>query len=152
MKLFIRGLLDDTSPTASTLQLHAVITKNELERIVPVDVGLRPLCCWDHGFLSRSGHGCSSVVFFVCCVGSGLCDELTGRSEDSYWVCVCVCVCVSNCVCVCVCVWSRNLTMKPPRPQLGCCTVEEADQEQGELGRMNKESHQILSGWSTWRG
>jgi len=32
--------------------------------------------------------GCSSVVFFVCCVRSSLCDELTTRSAGSYRVCV----------------------------------------------------------------
>ena len=49
----------------------------------------------------------------VCCVGSGLCDELTARSDECYRVCVCVClwcVCVW-CVCgvcvVCVCLWKR---------------------------------------------
>jgi hypothetical protein len=36
--------------------------------------------------------------------------------------------------------------MKPPKRQLRCCTTEEAEQEQEELGRMNKESHQPLSG------
>ena len=34
------------------------------------------------------------LVFVVCCVGSGLCDGLITRSEESYRVCVCVCVCV----------------------------------------------------------
>ena len=45
-------------------------------------------------------------VFVVCCAGSGVCDGLVTRSEESYRVCVCVCVCVSNYVCVsdCVCV------------------------------------------------
>ena len=38
------------------------------------------------------------VRFFLCCVGSRLCDELFVRSEVSYRVCVCVCVCVSDCV------------------------------------------------------
>ena len=33
-----------------------------------------------------------SVVFVVCCVGSGLLDELITRSEESYRVCVCVCL------------------------------------------------------------
>jgi len=39
--------------------------------------------------------------------------------------------------------------MKPPRQQLRCCTIEEAEQEQEDLRRMNKESHQLLSGLST---
>jgi hypothetical protein len=128
MKLFILGLLDDTSPAAPTIQRHAVIMKNELERIDPGAVGLRPLFCWDHGFESRLGHGCSSLVFFVCCVGSGHCDERISRSEDSYW---CLCAYLSSCVCVCVCVCARararlivcdleTSTMKPPRQQLRC--------------------------------
>ena len=33
-------------------------------------------------------------VCCVCCVGSGHCDELITRSEESYRMCVCVCVCV----------------------------------------------------------
>jgi hypothetical protein len=32
-------------------------------------------------------------VFVVCCVGSGLCDELIARSEESCRVCVCLIVC-----------------------------------------------------------
>ena len=31
-----------------------------------------------------------SLVLVVCCVGSGLCDGLITRSEESYLVCVCV--------------------------------------------------------------
>jgi hypothetical protein len=58
---------------------------------------LRLVDCWDHSFESHWGHGCSSLVFVVCCVGSSLCDGLITRSEESYWVCV------YNCV------WSRNL-------------------------------------------
>jgi len=52
---------------------------------------------WDRGFESRLGHGCLSLVFDVCCEGSGLCDELIARSEKSYRVCVCVCACVIVC-------------------------------------------------------
>jgi hypothetical protein len=55
---------------------------------------LRPLDCWDCGFESRRGHGCSFLVFVVSCIRSGLCDELITRSKESYRVCVCV----SNCV------------------------------------------------------
>jgi len=38
------------------------------------------------------GHECSSLVFVLCCVGSGLCDELITHSEEFYRVSVCVCV------------------------------------------------------------
>jgi hypothetical protein len=48
------------------------------------------LDCWDCRFELRRGHGCSSFVFVVCFVGSGLCDELITHSEESYQVCVCV--------------------------------------------------------------
>jgi hypothetical protein len=63
-------------------------------------------------------------VSFVCCVGSGLCDELITRPEDSYRCGV------SN---VCDVGTSR---MRRPRPELGyyvtarivlglfCCTLE----------------------------
>jgi hypothetical protein len=27
-------------------------------------------------------------VSFVCCVGSGLCDELITRTGESYWLCL----------------------------------------------------------------
>jgi hypothetical protein len=58
-------------------------------------VGLKSLDCWDRGFESRGGHGSSCLVLVMCCVGSGLCDELIIRSGESYQVCVCVYV--SNC-------------------------------------------------------
>jgi hypothetical protein len=38
-------------------------------------------------------HGRSSFVFLVCCAGSGLCDELNTRSEESYRLCVCLTEC-----------------------------------------------------------
>ena len=59
-------------------------------------VGLQPFDCWDCRFEYRWGHGYSSLVF-VCCVGSGLCDELITRSEEFYLVRVSKCV------------WPRNL-------------------------------------------
>ena len=31
-------------------------------------------------------------MFIVCCVGSGLCDEMNTHAEESYRACVCVCV------------------------------------------------------------
>jgi hypothetical protein len=47
------------------------------------------------------------------CVGSGLCDELITRLEESYHVYVCMCVRERARVCVCahksICVWSRKL-------------------------------------------
>jgi hypothetical protein len=47
-------------------------------------------------FTAARLHGCSSLVFVVCCVGIGLCEELIPRSEESYCVCLCVCVCDSE--------------------------------------------------------
>jgi hypothetical protein len=52
------------------------------------------------GFETSRGHGCSCLVFAVCCVRSGLCDKRITRSDVSYRLCVCVCVCV--CVCKCM--------------------------------------------------
>ena len=42
------------------------------------------LYCWDHGFESCWRHGCSSVLSAVCYVGSGPCDWLITRPEESY--------------------------------------------------------------------
>jgi hypothetical protein len=60
------------------------------------EIGLRLLDCWNRGFESRRGHGCSSLTFVVCSVGSDLCDELIFRSEVSYRARARACVCVSN--------------------------------------------------------
>ena len=58
---------------------------------IPVFVGLRrrpgTFGLWDRGFESRWGYWCSSLLFVVCCVKSGLCDELITGSEDPYRVC-----------------------------------------------------------------
>ena len=45
-------------------------------------VGLQLLDFWD--------SGSESLVFIVCCVGSGLCDELIARAEEFYLMFVCV--------------------------------------------------------------
>jgi hypothetical protein len=66
-------------------------------------VGRRPLDFLDSGFEFRWGHWCLSLGCVVCCVGSGLYDELITCSEEFYGICVCVCVCVSVCVCLTVC-------------------------------------------------
>jgi hypothetical protein len=52
-------------------------------------------------------------VHVVCCLGSGLCDELISRSEESYRVCVCVYVCDLE-----------TSTMKRPGPDLACSATE----------------------------
>ena len=57
------------------------------------DVLLGPLDCWDGCYESLMGHGYSSFVFAVCCVGSGVSEGLITCSEESYRLCVCVCVC-----------------------------------------------------------
>ena len=75
----------------------------------PVDravwgVVLQPLDYWDCRLESRWRH----EVCLLCCVGSGLCDELTTRSEKSYRVCVCVSVRMCSCVCVCLIMCDRE--------------------------------------------
>jgi hypothetical protein len=44
--------------------------------------GVFELGYWDHGFESRSRHGC----LCLCCVGTGLCDGLITRPKESYQV------------------------------------------------------------------
>jgi len=50
----------------------------------PISVAVRLLDCWIRGFESRLGPGISYLVLIVWCVGSGLCDELITRVEESY--------------------------------------------------------------------
>jgi len=38
---------------------------------------------------SEPADGMDIRLFCLCCVGSGLCDEMITRSEESYMVCVC---------------------------------------------------------------
>jgi len=49
---------------------------------------------------------------YLCCVGSGLCDELITRSEKSYRVCVCLILC------------DLETSTRQPRPKVGCCATE----------------------------
>jgi hypothetical protein len=55
-------------------------------------VDMKPLACWDRKFESCQGHGCSSLVFAMCYVGSGFFDELITISEGAYRVRVQSCV------------------------------------------------------------
>jgi hypothetical protein len=45
------------------------------------------------------------LCFFLCCVGSGLCEEMITLSEESYRMCVCV--------------WSRYLNNEAAWAQFG---------------------------------
>ena len=59
-------------------------------------------------------------VSCLCCVLSCLCDEVTTRQEEPYWVRVCVCVCV----CVCMCVGDLETSaVRRPRPKLRGSTI-----------------------------
>jgi hypothetical protein len=55
-------------------------------------VGLLPLGCWSLGFESARGMDVCLLCLYVVlsCVGSGLCDGLITRPEESYRVSVCV--------------------------------------------------------------
>ena len=58
------------------------------------EFALQLLDGWDRGFEFHLGHERSSLVFVVCCVGSGCCDELlVTDSEESCRLCVCLIVC-----------------------------------------------------------
>ena len=58
------------------------------------------------------GNVIPSLVFVVCCVGSGLWDGLIIRSGEYYRVCVCVCVCLIVCD-------LDTATLWRPRPEFG---------------------------------
>ena len=51
-------------------------------------------------------------VSYVCCVSSGLCDELITRSEESFQVCLIVCD-------------LETATMMRSVPELGCWATED---------------------------
>jgi len=62
------------------------------------------------------------LLYTLCCVGSGLCDELITGKEEFHLVCVCV---------WCVCVRERERereieisTLKRSRSVLGCCVTD----------------------------
>lgn len=57
------------------------------------------LIAGNRGFESRLVHGCLCFVFVVCCLGSGLWNEIISRSEESYRARAPVCVCLSVFVC-----------------------------------------------------
>jgi len=69
------------------------------------------LDCWDREFESCWGHGCSSLVFVVCCVGSDLCNKLITCSEGS-----------SRFVCLIVC-HLETWTIRWPQSELDYCGV-----------------------------
>jgi len=56
------------------------------------------------------------LLFVVCCAGSGLCDELITRSEESYCMCVCVFLTVFD---------LETSTVKRSRPELDCSDTKE---------------------------
>jgi hypothetical protein len=53
------------------------------------------------------------LLCLLCFVGSGLCDGLITRSEESYRVCVCLIVCDLE-----------TSTVRRPRTEFGCCAAE----------------------------
>ena len=82
--------------------------------------------CWDRGFESHRGHGCLSVVSVVVLSGTGLCDELITRPEESYrlW-CVVVCDLETS--------WMRR-----PWPTGGCCAKKNFIQCRSQWSRSLK--------------
>ena len=74
------------SQSITTLYFSADPKAKVCSRLVPGMAGSNP----------PEGMGVL-LVFVVCCVGSGFCDELITRSEGYYRACVCACV-VRACV------------------------------------------------------
>jgi hypothetical protein len=71
----------------------------DLSSSVVWDIGLQTLDFWCHGFEYHRRHGCSTLVFVVCCVGS----DLAAMSPTGY-----------------VYVWDRDFKRRQPRSDLGC--------------------------------
>ena len=92
-------------------------------------VGLRPFDCWDGGFVPRWGYRCSSILFVVCCVGSGPCIELITHSEKS----------------------DRNVFLivhdqgtsrvRPPRTEWAFCAKEQSNQVNNILYHVRADRH-----------
>ena len=57
---------------------------------------------------NSAGNVYIRLFSLLCYVGSGLCDELSTCSEDSYRVHACARARVRVCVCVCVCERERE--------------------------------------------
>ena len=77
---------------------------------------------------NSAGNVYIRLFSLLCYVGSGLCDELSTCSEDSYSVRACARACVR--VCVCVRERERDLETsitRQPRPVLGCNATETTD-------------------------
>jgi hypothetical protein len=77
------------------------------------------LISWDAIPLRAWMFSCCVVL---CCVGSGLCDELITCPEGSYRACVCLILCDLE-----------TSTGMLPRPKSGCCTTEKKTYLQFQL-------------------
>ena len=77
---------------------------------MPISVAATSKASVIAGLNSTRGMGVPSLVFVVCCVRNGLCEELITRSASS-----------TNCVCARApnCVWSINLNSETAYATLG---------------------------------
>ena len=78
-----------------------------------------------------------SLVFVVCCVGRGHCDDVITRTEKSYRVFVCVCVCLIVCD-------LETTTTRRPKPDLGSCATE--NDNEPLVARFKREGRRMISG------
>jgi len=60
-----------------------------------------------------AGIAVSNPVFCVCCVDSGLCDEVTTCAEEYSTMCICLIV-----------LGLETLRVRRPRPDWGCCPAK----------------------------
>jgi len=74
--------------------------------------------CWQCGLSCKYSADKNAVNFmdfsvFVCCVFSGLCNDMVTCSEESYRMCLCLTVCDLG-----------TLTNSHPSPQFGCSNTK----------------------------
>jgi hypothetical protein len=103
----------------TVFSLVSVLENESLQYREPTPVTVRSKAWVCVG--SKAGIACTNptqgmdvcLLRLLSCVGSGFCDELIPRSEESYRVCMCVRARARAC-----------LIVRRPRPELGCCATK----------------------------
>jgi hypothetical protein len=85
----ILGFLSDVGEICALLGYFAAYNGNSLptfrNRYPETSVGNYHYTC----VITQTAEISSLVVFVVCCIDNGFCDELITRPEESFWLCLC---------------------------------------------------------------